>query len=59
MTAVPDNSVDVVVMTLVLCSVTDVGKIMQQILRVLAPVSVMSVCLFFSVSSLFSFLFFI
>lgn len=37
MTGVADNSVDVVVMTTVLCSVGDAEKIMKQILRVLAP----------------------
>ena len=39
MDMVPDSSVDVVVMTLVLCSVQDVGKVMKQIHRVLVPVS--------------------
>lgn len=42
MTEVADNSVDVVVVTLVFCSVGDADKILQQILRVLAPVSVFS-----------------
>ncbi|XP_050696019.1 putative methyltransferase-like protein 7A [Eriocheir sinensis] len=37
MTSVPDNSVDVVVMTLVLCSVVEVERILQQVRRVLAP----------------------
>lgn len=37
MASVDDNSVDVVVMTLVLCSVDNTEKIMQQILRVLVP----------------------
>lgn len=37
MDEVPDNSVDVVVMTLVLCSVSETEKILQQILRVLVP----------------------
>lgn len=37
MDEVPDKSVDVVVMTLVLCSVSEIEKILQQILRVLVP----------------------
>lgn len=39
MDMVPDNSIDVVVMTLVLCSVTGTEEIMKEILRVLVPVS--------------------
>lgn len=39
MDQVPDNSVDAVVMTLVMCSASDNAKIIQQILRVLVPVS--------------------
>nr|XP_045611247.1 methyltransferase-like protein 7A [Procambarus clarkii] len=34
---VADNSIDVVVSTLVLCSVDNINKVIQQILRVLAP----------------------
>ncbi|KAF2367839.1 S-adenosyl-L-methionine-dependent methyltransferase [Trinorchestia longiramus] len=37
MDMVPDASVDVVVMTLVMCSVKDTKKVLQQVLRVLAP----------------------
>lgn len=37
MDMVPDNSVDVVVVTLVFCSVSDTEKILRQILRVLVP----------------------
>ncbi|XP_063606092.1 thiol S-methyltransferase TMT1A-like [Penaeus indicus] len=37
MDMVPDNSIDVVVMTLVLCSVTGTEEIMKEILRVLVP----------------------
>ncbi|XP_069177228.1 thiol S-methyltransferase TMT1A-like isoform X2 [Procambarus clarkii] len=37
MDMVADNSIDVVVSTLVLCSVENINKIIQQILRVLAP----------------------
>ncbi|KAG0726208.1 Methyltransferase-like protein 7A [Chionoecetes opilio] len=37
MDMVKDNSVDVVVTTLVLCTVEDLTKVLQQILRVLAP----------------------
>lgn len=37
MGAVQDGSVDVVVMTLVLCSVSETEKIMQEILRILVP----------------------
>ena len=36
---VKSNSVDVVVTTLVLCSVTDTAKVISQIKRVLVPVS--------------------
>ena len=36
---VPSNSVDVVVVTLVLCSVKDMEKFLAQVVRVLAPVS--------------------
>ena len=39
MDMVPDGSVDAVVITLVLCSVKDIKKIVQQVLRVLVPVS--------------------
>nr|XP_027219670.1 methyltransferase-like protein 7A [Penaeus vannamei] len=35
MDMVPDNSVDAVVMTLVLCTIDDPGRILQQIIRVL------------------------
>lgn len=37
--AVADDSVDVVVCTLVLCSVRDTGRVLQEALRVLRPVS--------------------
>ncbi|XP_068248935.1 thiol S-methyltransferase TMT1A-like [Palaemon carinicauda] len=37
MDMVPDNSMDVVVVTLVFCSVTDTEKILRHILRVLVP----------------------
>lgn len=37
MDMVPDNSVDAVVMTLVLCTIDDPGRILQQIIRVLVP----------------------
>ncbi|KAK3895893.1 hypothetical protein Pcinc_000501 [Petrolisthes cinctipes] len=37
MRGVADNSIDVVVMTLVLCSVTDTKEILKEILRVLVP----------------------
>ncbi|XP_066946834.1 thiol S-methyltransferase TMT1A-like [Macrobrachium rosenbergii] len=37
MDMVPDASVDAVVVSLVLCSVTDVAKVMQQVYRVLVP----------------------
>ncbi|KAK4304457.1 hypothetical protein Pmani_023580 [Petrolisthes manimaculis] len=37
MKGVADNSIDVVVMTLVLCSVTDTKQILKEILRVLVP----------------------
>ena len=36
---VPDNSQDVVVITWVLCSVNDTAKVLQEVLRVLVPVS--------------------
>ncbi|KAG0706842.1 Methyltransferase-like protein 7A [Chionoecetes opilio] len=39
MTGVADSSVDVVVVTLVLCSVDNVDQILKQVLRVLVPVS--------------------
>ena len=39
MTGIEDNSVDVVVVTLVLCSVGDAHRIMKQVVRVLVPVS--------------------
>ena len=39
MEGVADSSVDVVVMTLVLCSVSDPDKVLRQVLRVLVPVS--------------------
>lgn len=37
MDMIPDNSIDVVVVTQVLCSVPSIEKILKQILRVLAP----------------------
>lgn len=37
MSMVPDNSIDVVIVTLVLCTVKDVDKVLQEIKRVLAP----------------------
>lgn len=40
MDIVESNSVDVVVSTLVFCSVDNLKKILQQILRVLTPVSI-------------------
>lgn len=36
---IPDGSVDVVVVTLVLCSVNSIDKVLREILRVLTPVS--------------------
>ena len=42
MPMVEDNSVDVVVMTLVLCSVDDVKKCVQEAKRVLVPVSLVT-----------------
>lgn len=39
MPAVDDESVDVVVCTLVLCSVTDVRTVLQEVRRILRPVS--------------------
>ena len=36
---VKSNSIDAVVTTLVLCSVTDIPKVVSQIKRVLVPVS--------------------
>lgn len=44
MAEVADNSVDAVVMTLVLCSVENTEKILKEILRVLAPVSIAYIC---------------
>lgn len=45
MAKVADNSVDAVVMTLVLCSVENIEKIMKEIMRVLVPVSKVFICL--------------
>ncbi len=39
MKGIPDNSIDIVVSTMVLCSVRDVDKALKEIKRVLAPVS--------------------
>lgn len=39
LSSVQENSVDVVVCTLVLCSVSDAGKVLQEVQRVLRPVS--------------------
>ena len=39
---VPDNSIDVVVSTLVLCGVESVEKTLSEINRILAPVSTMT-----------------
>lgn len=39
MNMVKDESVDVVVISLVLCSVQDTAKILQEVKRVLRPVS--------------------
>lgn len=39
MSEIPDESVDAVVATLVLCSITNVKQVLAEIKRVLAPVS--------------------
>jgi ubiquinone/menaquinone biosynthesis C-methylase UbiE len=39
MSDVPDGSIDAVVSTLVLCSVSDVKQVLSEVKRVLAPVS--------------------
>ena len=44
MNMVEDNSMDVVVITLVLCSVNDVKKVLEQTKRVLVPVSYRQGC---------------
>lgn len=44
MNGVQDESVDVVVSTLVLCSVSNVQKVLQEVRRVLRPVSLSQVC---------------
>lgn len=40
MSDVPDNSIDVVVSTLVLCSVRNLELTLKEVQRVLAPVSI-------------------
>ena len=41
MDMVEDNSMDAVVITLVLCSVNDVKKVLEQAKRVLTPVNIL------------------